>query len=106
MDDVISPVCGASITIGSCCDLGPGVMILTGSHKIDSAGTHIAGEGTVSDVEIGDGCWLGARATILPGVRLARKTLIAAATVVTRSVDVENSLIAGVPGKIRKTYKI
>lgn len=105
-DDVIHPVRGATIKIGNCCDLGPGVMILTGSHKIAPDGAHIAGEGTVSNVEIGDGCWLGARSLILPGVHLAEKTLVAAGSVVIKNVEVANLLIAGTPARIKKDLHI
>lgn len=100
----ISPVGDSSITIGPCCDIGPEVMIITGSHEIDINGFHIAGKGKSASVNIGDGCWLGARTTILPGVTLASKTLVAAAAVVTKSVSIGNSLVVGVPAKIVKTY--
>lgn len=102
--DMIHVVPGARIKIGSCCDLGPEVMILTGSHEVDVVGLHVAGEGTKADVEIGDGCWLGARSMVLPGVVLAAKTLVAAGAVVTKSVSVGGSLIVGVPAEIRKCY--
>lgn len=104
MEDVIHSVCGASIKIGNCCDVGPGVMILTGSHKIDIKGAHIAGEGTCADVEVDDGCWLGARSLLLPGVKLPRKTLVAAGAVVTGSFDKGCLLLAGVPAVVCKTY--
>ena len=94
-DDIINSVCGASVKIGNCCDLGPGVMILTGSHKVDPSGAHIAGEGTVSDVGVGDGSWLGARSLLLPGVKLPRKTLVAAGAVVIGGFDTECQLLAG-----------
>lgn len=100
--DVISPVAPAAITIGSHIDLGPGVMILTGSHEVDPRGLHIGGKGMAASVTIGDGCWLGARATILAGVSLARKTLVAAAAVVTKNIEVPCSLVAGVPAEIKK----
>lgn len=103
-DNVIHSVSRASVKIGNCCDLGPGVMILTGSHKIDTIGKHIAGEGIAADVEVGDGCWLGARSLILPGICLAKKTVIAAGAVVTKGIDNENSLIAGIPAEVKKTY--
>ena len=74
----IMPVGNAHIIIGSYCDLGPRVMILTGSHEIDVGGEHIAGKGTSANVEIGDGCWLGARSTVLPGVTIAKKNILAA----------------------------
>ena len=102
--DVVCVVEGARIIIGNHCDLGPEVMILTGSHVIDTSGEHIAGIGTSADVEIGDGCWLGARSMVLPGVVLPRKTLVAAGAVVTKSVSASGSLIAGVPAVIRKRY--
>ena len=100
--DVISPVAPAIITIGSHVDFGPGVMIITGSHEVDLEGEHIGGKGKAASVVIGNGCWLGARAMILPGVTLADKTLVAAGAVVTKSVDVPCSLVAGVPAEIKK----
>ena len=101
-DDIIHPVYGASVKIGNCCDIGPGVMILTGSHKIDAHGAHIAGEGTAADVEIGNGCWLGARSLVLPGVHISEKILVAAGSIVTNSVGVASVLVAGIPASIKK----
>lgn len=100
--DFISSAAPASIAIGSHCDFGPGVMIVTGSHEVDPVGEHTAGKGTASSVVIGDGCWLGARTTILSGVTLPRKTLVAAGAVVTRSVEGEAKLVAGVPARVKK----
>lgn len=100
--DVICPVAPACINIGSHVDFGPGAMIITGSHEIDLDGEHIGGKGMVASVTIGNGCWLGARALILPGVTLAEKTLVAAGAVVTKSVDVPCSLVAGVPAAVKK----
>lgn len=58
----ISPIAPASITIGSHVDIGPEVMLITGSHEIDPAGEHIGGKGTTAPISIGSGSWLGARA--------------------------------------------
>ncbi len=99
---VIMPIAPARVAIGSHVDIGPGVMILTGSHEIDPDGLHIGGRGTAKSVTLGDGCWLGARATILPGVSLAEKTLVAAGAVIAKSVDVPCSLVAGVPAVMKK----
>ena len=98
---VIMPVAPARVAIGSHVDIGPGVMILTGSHEIDPDGLHIGGRGTAKSVTVGDGCWLGARVTILPGATLAEKTLVAAGAVVTKSVDEPCSLVAGVPAVVK-----
>lgn len=100
----ISPVNGAVIRIGSHVDIGPSVMILTGSHKITPDGEHIGGDGISQSVCIGDGCWIGARAIILPGVKLPPKTVVAAGAVVTASPKNESMLIAGVPAKEKKCY--
>ena len=103
-DNVIHSVSRACIKIGNCCDFGPGVMVLTGSHKIAPQGPHIAGEGTFADVEIGDGCWLGARSLILPGVKLSPSTLVAAGSVMTQSSLSPKCLYAGVPATLKKGY--
>ena len=103
-DNVIHSVSRANIRIGNCCDLGPGVMILTGSHQIDPDGTHIAGKGTFANVEIADGCWLGARSLILPGVNLRENTVVAAGAVMNKSSMEKKCLYAGVPAEIKKRY--
>lgn len=96
------PVLKATIKIGNCCDIGPEVMLLTGSHEIGVSGSHVAGKGTSTNVEIGDGCWLGARSTVLSGVCLPRKTLVAAGSIVTKPFSEEQSLLAGVPAQIKR----
>jgi acetyltransferase-like isoleucine patch superfamily enzyme len=50
-------------------------------------------------VHIGDGCWIGARAMILPGVTLGRRVLVAAGAVVTRDVP-DDALVAGNPARV------
>lgn len=100
----LSPVGDAEIKIGKHVDLGPQVMILTGSHRIEPEGDHIAGAGTAVSVTIGDGCWLGARSTILPGVSLAEKTLVAAGAVLSASVMEPKTLVAGVPARRKKAF--
>jgi acetyltransferase-like isoleucine patch superfamily enzyme len=50
-------------------------------------------------VRIGDGCWIGARAMILPGVTLGKRVLVAAGAVVTKDVP-DDSLVAGNPARV------
>lgn len=100
----LSPVGEAEIRIGNHVDLGPQAMILTGSHRIAPEGDHIGGEGTAASVSVGDGCWLGARSTVLPGVVLADKTLVAAGAVVAASVTGPRTLVAGVPARQKKGF--
>jgi acetyltransferase-like isoleucine patch superfamily enzyme len=50
-------------------------------------------------IRIGDGCWIGARAMILPGVNLAKRDHVAAGAVVTKDVP-DDSLVAGNPARV------
>lgn len=47
---------------------------------------------------VGDGCWIGANATILPGVTVAPGCVIAAGAVVTKDTE-PDGLYAGVPAR-------
>lgn len=49
-------------------------------------------------VSIGDSCWLGARATILPGVTIGEGTIIGAGAVVTEDCK-PGAVYAGVPAR-------
>lgn len=101
----ISAVGGTKVEIGAHCDLGPQVMILTGTHKIDVDGEHIAGGGNSKSVVVGEGCWLGARSTVMPGMTLHAHTVLAAGAVATKNTDCDYSLMAGVPAQKKKVYK-
>ena len=93
----------ATISIGKNCDIGPGVKFITGTHEIGSANRR-AGKDTVGDITIEDGVWIGANAVILPSVTIGRGSLVAAGSVVIKSVYPNNSLIAGNPAKIVKDF--
>lgn len=49
-------------------------------------------------VEIGDDVWIGAHAVVLPGVRIATGTVVAAGSVVTRDTT-PYSIVAGAPAR-------
>jgi maltose O-acetyltransferase len=88
------------IDVGINCLFGPQVLILTSIHAL---GPEIDVSRTPSylDVSIGDGCWIGARATIMPGVTIGAGTVIAAGAVVTKDSG-RGAVYAGVPAtKIR-----
>ena len=56
-------------------------------------------------IEIGEGCWLGERCMILPGVTLGRKCVVAAGAIVTKSFP-DYSMLAGIPAKCIKKYNL
>lgn len=90
----------ADITIGSRCDVGPGVEFMTGSHEMGNS-TRRAGEGTACPIRVGDGCWIGARTLILGGVSIGAGSIVAAGSVVTHNVP-PNTLVAGVPASVKR----
>lgn len=51
-------------------------------------------------IVIGDDCWIGARAIILPGVHIGKQSIVAAGSVVTRSFP--DRCILGGPAKLLK----
>ncbi len=85
------------IEVGENCLLGPEVLALTSTHPRGSDG--VIGRATESrPIEIGDGCWIGARATVLPGVTIGAGAVIAAGAVVTEDCE-PGAVYGGVPAR-------
>jgi acetyltransferase-like isoleucine patch superfamily enzyme len=55
-----------------------------------------------TETYIGRNCFIGVRATILPGVRIGDEVIVGAATVVTKDVP-SHSVVVGNPGRIIKS---
>ncbi|WP_442781081.1 acyltransferase [Arthrobacter sp. FX8] len=94
----------AQITIGRSCQIGPQVMLLTGTHQIGGPAQR-AGRAVGKPVVIGDGVWIGARATILPGVTVGSGCIIAAGAVVIGDCE-PNGLYAGVPAERKSELQL
>ena len=90
----------AVISIGDYCDIGPGVELIPGSHIIGQASRR-AGQGTAKPILIGSGSWIGAKSIIMGGVEIGEGCIVAAGSVVTKSVPA-NTLVAGVPARIKR----
>lgn len=86
-----------SIVIGRDCFIGPEVMIVTSVHEIDGDGS-VARESSYREVRVGDRCWLGARALVMPGVTIGEGTVIGAGAVVTKDCE-PGALYVGVPAR-------
>lgn len=89
-----------TVQIGDRCDLAPDVAFLTGGHKLGNVERR-AGEGEVYRIEVGDGVWVGARATIGRNVKIGSGSVIAACACVMQDVA-PNTMVGGVPAKIIK----
>ncbi len=89
-----------SIIIGNNVRIGDLVMMHdTNFHEVEE------GEDIITTpIKIEDNVWISARSIILPGVEIGRNSVIAAGSVVTKSVP-KNSLAAGVPAKVLKNLK-
>jgi len=89
---------GAQVRIGNWVRVGHDVSLLTVNHAVGPshfrAGTSFFGE-----IVIEDGSWLASRCTVLPGVTIGAGAIVAAGSVVTRSVP-KHTLVAGVPARV------
>lgn len=88
----------APITIGSRCDIAPEVCFITGTHEPGDVSQR-AGSGVAWPIRVGDGCWLGARVTVLAGVSIGAGAIVAAGAVVAADVE-PNTLVGGVPARL------
>ena len=73
-------------------------MLITGTHHLGEEYQR-AGVETALPITVGDGAWIGANCTILPGVTIGRGAVVAAGSVVTKSIG-DNEMYAGVPAKL------
>ena len=85
----------ASIEIGKDVWIAQNVGIITANHDLKDPEKHSEGK----PVKIGDRCWIGMNAIILPGVTLGDNTVVGAGAVVTRSFPEGHCVIGGNPAR-------
>jgi len=76
--------------------IGPGVTIVTINHNLDPDKRE---ERIPEPVIIRKNVWIGANATILPGVTVGENAVVGAGSVVTHDVP-PNTVVAGNPAKV------
>ncbi|WP_442972205.1 DapH/DapD/GlmU-related protein [Rhodococcus sp. WAY2] len=81
-----------------------GVLFVTSSHELDGSQRR-AGQPYAEEIIIGDGVWIGARATILPGARIGNGVMIAAGAVVRGNIE-SDAIYAGVPARLIKKLSV
>ena len=96
--------CTSVMKIGSNCVFSSNVYISDCSHSIDVIDTNVLNNDLISkEVSIGNNCFIGIGAKILPGVSLGDNVIVGAGAVVNKSFPAY-TMIAGVPAKIIKKY--
>ena len=94
---------GSGLYIGNNVLIGAGTKIITSSHNFTSLKIPISHQGlSFSPIKIEDDVWFGFSCVILGGTTIRRGCIIGANSVVTKTVDVPFSILAGVPAKLIK----
>lgn len=87
----------APISIGESTCIGKDVYLLTGSHDIEKSTFDLVAK----PIAIGQGCWIATASTVLPNVKIDDYSVVAANSVVCKSVDCY-SVVGGNPAKFIK----
>jgi len=79
--------------------IGPKVNLITENHPLDPADRRAL---VAKPIVVKRKAWIGAGATILPGVTIGENAVVAAGAVVSKDVPA-NTIVGGVPAKIIKS---
>ena len=89
------------ITIEDNVLIAPKVSLLSEGHPVSPDGRQSL---VPAPVHIKRNAWIGANATILPGVTIGENAVVAAGAVVTKDVP-DNTIVGGIPAKVIKTIQ-
>jgi acetyltransferase-like isoleucine patch superfamily enzyme len=87
------------ITIEDDVQIGPKVNLITENHPVDPAKRKYL---DLKPIVIKRNAWIGAGATILPGVTIGENSIVAAGAVVNKDVP-ENAIVGGIPARTLRT---
>lgn len=73
----------ANVTIGSHVCISQGAMLLTGNHNYKSSKFDLI----VAPIILDEGCWIGARSTVCPGVHGREYAVLAVGSIATKSME-------------------
>jgi acetyltransferase-like isoleucine patch superfamily enzyme len=94
-------VARASVDIGNNCLIGEYTSIRDNDHRFDGTGPTIEQGFTTSPIHIEDNVWIGRGCCVLKGVRIGEGAVVAANSVVNKSVPAR-AVVAGVPAQVVK----
>jgi len=87
------------VYIGARTMFGPHVSLYSGCHPLDpELRNGLRGPEMGKEIRIGEDCWIGGSAILLPGVKVGRGSVVGAGSVVTKDVP-EYTVVAGTPAK-------
>ena len=89
------------LAIGRCSLIGAGTRIIDHNHGIEGSGFIKDQPETSAPITIGEDVWIGANALILEGVAIGDGAIVAAGSVVTRSVA-PYTVVAGCPARPKR----
>lgn len=96
--------CAGGIKLGKDTIIGELVTMHSENHNYSDLTKNIKNQGVNrKGIEIGSGCWIGAKATILDGVIIGSGCIIAAGSVVIAGEYPDNGIYGGVPAKFLKS---
>lgn len=81
--------------------IGPNATLVSVNHPLDPADRRNL---ELKPIKVDTNAWIGANATILPGVTIGENAVVAAGAIVTKDVPA-NTVVAGVPAKVIKKIK-
>lgn len=88
---------GAEVKIGDRCSIAMHVHFITSTHESGDSESR-AGKAINKPITVGNGTWIGARTTILPGVNIAEGCIIASGSVVVKDCQA-HGLYGGIPAR-------
>ena len=101
-----------------CLEVGNNTSITSG-HYFDVAATVVLGDRTMiagtgsqfwthgpdigcKDIRIGDDCYIGSAARFCPGSSIGNRIMVGVGSVLTKKMDFDDAVVAGVPAKLIK----
>jgi acetyltransferase-like isoleucine patch superfamily enzyme len=91
----------AGIRIGARTMVGPKATFITGGHPVDPAERKLYLTG--APIDIAENVWIGAGATILPGVSIGKDAVIAAGAIVAEDVPAA-TLVMGPKATVQRSW--
>lgn len=102
----IHPMCyidgAGGVTIGNDVSIAHATTLISANHTWDDINVPIKyNKETFAPIVIEDDVWIGCGVRVLAGVKISKRSIVAAGAVVNKSFE-EKSLIGGVPAKLIK----